>query len=52
MSGTQKTQTDPLIALVAQQAALQVQIDHLIAQRATPPPSIRERSSRPQSLLR
>ena len=39
MSGIQQTQTDPLIVLVAQQAALQVQIDQLIVQRATHPPS-------------
>ena len=39
MSDTQRTQTDPLIALVAQQAALQLQIDRLVAQRTTPPPT-------------
>lgn len=36
MSSNQ-TQIDPLIGLIAQQAALQVQIDKLIAQRASPP---------------
>ena len=45
MSDSQRTQTDPLITLIAQQAALQVQIDRLIAQRATPPPSPGGRSS-------
>ena len=39
MSDTQQTQTDPLIALVAQQSALQLQIDRLMAQRTTPLPA-------------
>ena len=45
MSDTQQTQIDPLIALIAQQTALQVQIDRLIAQQATPPSSTGGRSS-------
>lgn len=35
------TKIDPLMGLIAEQAALEVQIDRLIGQRATPTPSMR-----------
>src|ERR1700733_9461148 len=44
MPSSRQSQPDPLIELVAQQAALQVRIDRLIAQRETPPASSRCRS--------
>src|SRR3984885_6032192 len=44
MPSSRQSQPDPLIELVAQQAALQVRIDRLIAQRETPPASSRSQS--------